>query len=120
MILISEKLCDKSNLDGDRHPTSLTMVVGQRTRSIEVAQKFLESFNPLPLTIDFFVMESTPFDVIVGVSALEALQECLRFGLQQIILVSSSKKKTLPFKGAVVEAPVSDCLGKDSQDFTSG
>lgn len=59
------------------------------------------------------------FDVIFGVPALGASQVCLDSGLQQVTLVSGSKKVTFPFEYAVVEVLVDDSVETDSEDVIS-
>lgn len=91
----------------------------QPARSIVIIRKVSVSSSHLHFTIDLYVMESPPFDVMTGAPALEALQGCLNFRLQQVTLESVSKKASFPFKYAVIEVPADDNLEMDSEDFIS-
>lgn len=69
--------------------------------------------------MQFYVWESSIFEVTVGVPALDSLQGCLSFELQQATSILGSKKGTLPFEYALVEVPADDSLETNCEEFTS-
>lgn len=89
----------------------------QRSRSVGILHEVPVSFEHLHFTMDFWVMEISPFCGETGVLALEVLQKCLDYGLQQVSLPFGSKKATLLFEYAVVEMCVDDSLETDNEDF---
>lgn len=107
------------SLEADGNPFGLSMGDGQRARSTGTVREVSAGFNHRHLKMDFCVMESLPFDVIIGVPVFEALQGCLDFGLQRVTLVSGGKKATLPFEYAVIEDPFGSSLETDSEDIGS-
>lgn len=95
---ISQKLREKLNVESNWHSVRLNIGEVQRARSTGIVQRVLISFVHLHLTMHFYVMGSSPFEAITGVSALETLQGCLESGLQQGTFVSGSKKATVSFE----------------------
>lgn len=69
--------------------------------------------------MNFYVMESPPFDSVTKVPALETLQGCMDFGFQHVTLIWGSEKETPISKYVVVKVPVADSLETGSEDFTS-
>lgn len=107
------------NLEVDQHPAGLSKAAGQLARSIRTFREALAYFIRLHLTVDFYVLQSSPFDVIIVLAALKALQTCWDFGFQQGTLVPGSKKATLLLEYAVVDVTVHASLQTDSEDFSS-
>lgn len=117
--LISERLCNILSLPFDRRSVGLTVADGQRASSAETISDIPVSIDSLHISMDFYVMESPPFDVIMGVPTLEALRGCLDFGLRQVSLFAGDTKAVLPFEYAVVEVPAATNSDTESEDFTS-
>lgn len=61
--------------------------------------------------------EKSALEVVIKVSALKALQECLDFGLQHVIFIPGSKKAILLFEYDVFMALVDGSLATDRGDL---
>lgn len=64
-------------------------------------------------------MESLPFDVSIGIAALEFLERCSDFELQQIALVWGSENAVFLLEYDVVENPLDDCIETNTEYLTS-
>ena len=89
--LISEKLCNELQVKFEHKPIGPTVADGHKARFLGVISDVPISFDDLHISMEFFIMDNPPFDIIIAVPTLEALRGCLDFGLKQVTLFAGDK-----------------------------
>eukprot|EP00172_Hildenbrandia_rubra_P002482 Plantae.Rhodophyta-Hildenbrandia_rubra.ctg3341.p1 GENE.Plantae.Rhodophyta-Hildenbrandia_rubra.ctg3341~~Plantae.Rhodophyta-Hildenbrandia_rubra.ctg3341.p1 ORF type:complete len:780 (+),score=121.43 Plantae.Rhodophyta-Hildenbrandia_rubra.ctg3341:795-3134(+) len=114
--IMSKTLADRLNVEVVESSRKLTVANGEGARSVGIVENLPVTFDSAPVAISFLALEATPFDLLLGMPTLVALQARMDLAAQVVTLNISGKKVILPLEyGRAHAGSASDC----SEEFTS-
>ena len=117
--IISHALAEKLSLA----PTETNRRIRVADVSITPCLGFLSdvarTFDDLTVYADFLVIRGPPFDVIVGIDLLKAVNASLDFSWQMVRVSQNRMKARIPLLTECIRMLTEDTEDTDSEDFTS-
>ena len=95
----------------------ITVANGKNAACVGILDQVPLSFGSLVSKTDFLVVSGAPYDIIIGLPALEEIQACIDLGQQHVEVTANNKKARLGLE--MDSGPREDDSSTDSEDLTS-
>ena len=115
--IMSPKLVQKLSLTPKATKKHITVANGKDEPCMGILEQVPVSFGNLVSKMDFLVVNGAPYDVIIGLPALEEIQACIDLGRQHVQVTVNNRKTRLGLE--MDNGPREDESSTDSEDFTS-
>ena len=116
--IISHALAEKLALAPTETHRRIRVADGSITPCLGFLSDVPLTFDDLTVYADFLVVRGPPFDVIVGIDLLTAINASLDFGRQMVRVSQNGKKARLPLQTDCIRI-TENTEDTDSEDFTS-